>query len=86
MANTSQEAVLILGDFYQNAKHALESLKVVEYVGPKTDVACYSSKYVRVNIQVYQLCSGTTTNEDEDLPQGKITTLPHVDFEGLWDE
>ena len=85
-ANNSQEAILILGDLYQKTDYAIESLKVVEYVGPKTDVTCYSSNSVRVNIQVYQLHSDTPIEKNDDLPQGEITILPHINFDGRWDE
>jgi pachytene checkpoint protein 2 len=80
-------AEMRLGPFYDNSKHALQSLKVVEYLGPKTVEDCYISNNLRIKVQVYALYqSPRSLEEQKDFPEAEITSMPHAMFEGKWDE
>jgi hypothetical protein len=80
-------AELRLGPFYEGSKATLQSLKVVEYLGPKTLEDCYSSNNVRIKVQVYALYhTPRSLEEQKDFPEADITQMPHVMFEGKWDE
>lgn len=65
----------------------LHSLKVDEYSGPATGIETHCSDDVCIKVQVYQLYRTRRSAEEyEGLPQADITPLPHVKFEGQWDE
>jgi len=75
-----------LGSYYKNTVQVLQSLKVVEYVGPETEYQYYSSN-VRIEVQVFDLFrTPRLLQESTDIPQGEITPMPHIRFEGIWDE
>jgi hypothetical protein len=73
----------LLGDLYGLAKEAFHSMKVVECIG-RPETTCYASNNVKIKIQIYQLYD--TREEDETLPQAEITSMPHIDFDGQWDQ
>jgi hypothetical protein len=76
-----------LGPFYDWSKDALQSLKVVEYLGPSTLERCYNSNNVRIKVQVYALYHiPRSLEEQKDFPEAEITQMPHAMFEGNWDE
>ncbi|RKF59277.1 Pachytene checkpoint protein 2-like protein [Erysiphe neolycopersici] len=77
-----------LGPLYQFAKDTLDSLKVVEYMGPAREFTCYTTEDVRVEVQIYSLynTSDSTAEEDQQLPQAEIISLPHSRFANLWEE
>lgn len=76
-----------LGPYYENAIATLQSLNVVEYIGPKTAETCYSSNNVRIEVQVYDLFqSPRSFEESQEIPQAEITPMPHVRFERVWNE
>lgn len=77
-------ASLLLGPTFGAVIMRIASLKVVEYSGPKTDATCYSSNDMRVEVQIYKLFK--TGEEREDLQQAEITPMPHMNFDGEWDE
>ncbi len=80
-------AAMKLGPFYEFAKGALQSLKVVEYLGPKTDEFCYNSNNVNIKVQVYALYhTPRSFEENKDFPEAESTPMPHAMFEGVWDE
>ncbi|KAI0993975.1 hypothetical protein K3495_g14209 [Podosphaera aphanis] len=82
-----RNAELKLGPFYQYARDTLHSLKVVEYMGPITDINCYTTDNVNVEVQVYTLYNTLRSlDENQELPQAEITPLPHVRFADQWDE
>lgn len=84
--NLLQDASLLLGPLYEHSKD-LQSLKVVEYIGPNVEVQSYSSDEVQVKVQVYQLYHTLRSLEEhERLPQAEITPMPHIKFDGQWDE
>ena len=65
----------------------LHSLKVVEYTGPATGIESYRSDDVHIKVQVYHLYRTRRSKEEhEGLPQADVTPLPHIKFEGKWDE
>jgi hypothetical protein len=75
-----------LGPYYKNTIQVLQSLKVVEYVGPETVCQFYSTN-VRIEVQVFDLFrTPRLLQESTDIPQGEITPMPHIRFEGIWDE
>jgi hypothetical protein len=80
-----KDARLLLGHLYDRTKD-LRSLKVVEYAGPTTDINYYCSDDVQIKVQVYQLYCSRKTEEHNGLPQADVTPLPHIQFEGKWDE
>jgi hypothetical protein len=74
-----------LGPLYEKHDY-LQSLKVVEYMGPTTELNTFSSNDVQIKVQVYKLyLSLRSTEEHEGLPQADMTPLPHVKYDGLWD-
>jgi hypothetical protein len=76
-----------LGACYQEVKETILSLKVVEYLGPKTLETCFSSKKVHIKVQIYKLDQTPRSLEQgKAFSQAEITRLPHVRFEGVWDE
>lgn len=77
-----------LGPLFQHAKDILESLKVVEYMGPAKEFTCYTTEDVRVEVQIYFLynASDSTAEEDKQLPQAEIISLPHSRFANQWEE
>jgi hypothetical protein len=80
-------AAMKLGPFCEFAKDALQSLKVVEYLGPKTNEFCYNSNNVKIKVQVYALYhTPKSLEENKDFPEAEITRMPHAIFEGKWDE
>ncbi|CZT42874.1 uncharacterized protein RSE6_02826 [Rhynchosporium secalis] len=81
-------AICKLGPVYDEAKAMLHSLKVVEYVGPKTLEACFSSCSVEVKVNLFQLYidTGYVDKENEDGQLGELICMPHARFEGVWDE
>jgi hypothetical protein len=73
-----------LGPYYENTIQVLQSLKVVEYVGPTTE--CYSND-LRIEIHVFDLFrTPRLLHDSAEIPQGEVTPMPHVRFEGIWDE
>jgi hypothetical protein len=76
-----------LGKIYKDTIEFIQSLKVVEYVGTRTECTCFQLSAVRVKVQVYQMYDDVRSLiENKDLPQAEITSLPHLRFEGRWDE
>jgi hypothetical protein len=76
-----------LGPFYQCSKYGLQSLKVVEYLGPETLEGCFNSSSIRIKVHVYALHhTPRSLAEDKDFPEAEITQMPHGMFEGKWDE
>jgi hypothetical protein len=76
-----------LGPFYQCSKNGLQSLKVVEYLGPETLEGCFNSSSIRIKVHVYALHhTRRSLAEDKDFPEAEITQMPHGMFEGKWDE
>ncbi|KAG0651195.1 Pachytene checkpoint [Hyphodiscus hymeniophilus] len=58
-----------------------------KYSGPTTDIKTYRSDDVHIKVQVYQLYHTRRSTEEQDgLPQADVTPLPHIKFEGQWDE
>ena len=84
------EARLLLGSLHDSIGGiigGLQSLKVVEYSGPATDIKSYCSDNVRIRVHAYQLYDTRgSTGDDDGLPQANVTSLPHFMFEGQWDE
>ncbi|KAH7363905.1 P-loop containing nucleoside triphosphate hydrolase protein [Rhexocercosporidium sp. MPI-PUGE-AT-0058] len=82
------DAICKLGAEYEKANNTLQSLKVVEHVGPTTLETCFKSSNVNLKVQIFQLYTddspGNKTKEDGDL--GELITMPHARFEGVWDE
>ncbi|KAE9381279.1 AAA-domain-containing protein [Stipitochalara longipes BDJ] len=73
--------------FYHYSKEALQSLRVVEYLGPETLETCYNSNNVKVKVQVYALFhTPRSLEEQKDFPEAETTQMPHAAFEGNWDE
>lgn len=64
----------------------LQSLKVVEYLGPDVEETSFSSRNVRIEVHVYELYDNPTLTDDEDFPQGDITSMPHAKYDSTWDE
>jgi len=80
-------AQMKLKSFYHCSKQALQSLKVVEYLGPELLESCYNSDNARISVQVYALYhTPRSLEEHEDFPEGQITKMPHAIYEGKWDE
>ncbi len=80
-------AAMKLGPFYDFAKGTLQSLKVVEYLGPKTDEFCYNSNNISIKVQVYALYhTPKSFDENKDFPEAEVISMPHACFEGKWDE
>jgi hypothetical protein len=76
-----------LGPFYEFAKGALQSLRVVEYLGPETGKFCFSSINARIKVQVYALYHiPRSLDDDKDFPEGEIIKMPHSMFDDQWDE
>ncbi|RKF81919.1 Pachytene checkpoint protein 2-like protein [Golovinomyces cichoracearum] len=77
-----------LGPLYQQSKELFQSLKVVEYTGPVTDLTCYTTEHVRVEVQMYSLHYTQNSQDDEkqELPQAEILSLPHLRFANQWEE
>jgi hypothetical protein len=59
-------------------------LKVVDYHGPEGKAACYSSNDITVKVHAYQLY--TYQEESKDLQQAVVNSMPHVDFDGQWNQ
>ncbi|TVY24089.1 Pachytene checkpoint protein 2-like protein [Lachnellula hyalina] len=83
MANP--DASITLGQLFETYKDIIQSLKVVEYVGIETASACYTLNTMTVRLQAYQLYD-TAREEDSTIPQAETSLLPHVRFDGQWDE
>ena len=65
----------------------LQHLKVVEYVGQQAEITCYRAQDVRIRIQVYELYDTPKgLEEDDDMCQAEVTPMPHLQFDGVWDE
>ena len=76
-----------LKSFYQCSKSFLQSLRVVEYLGPEMLEGCYNSDNVSIRVQVYALHNtARSLEEQEEFPEGQITKMPHAIYEGNWDE
>lgn len=72
---------------YKKTIDVIKTLKVVEYVGPKTKSVQLVLSDMRIKVQVYEMYhDARTLDENMDLPQAEITSLPHLRFEGKWDE
>ncbi|KUJ22614.1 P-loop containing nucleoside triphosphate hydrolase protein [Mollisia scopiformis] len=80
-------ADLRLGHHLPLVKKTLQSLKVVEYLGPSAEESTFSSKNVRIEVYVYGLYGNARSlEEDRHFPQAELTPMPHIRFEGIWDE
>lgn len=77
------KAPLLFGDLFLVVKEVFQAVKVVEYTGQSYQT-CYSSNNVRVKVQIYQLYYSREQNES--IHQAVILPMPHIDFEGQWDE
>ncbi|TVY51448.1 Pachytene checkpoint protein 2-like [Lachnellula cervina] len=81
----SPDASITLGQMFETYKDIIQSLKVVEYVGIKTASTCYALNTITVKLQAYQLYE-TEREEDSAIPQAESSLMPHVRFDGQWDE
>jgi hypothetical protein len=73
----------LLGQYHD----LLESLKLVEYVGEDKDSTYYQLNEVNVKLQLYQIYDADQAfQEQTDIPQAQITNMPHIRFDGQWDE
>ncbi|TVY75730.1 Pachytene checkpoint protein 2-like protein [Lachnellula suecica] len=77
---------VILGTLYEKYKGIIKSLKLVEYVGEKKFSIFYSLNGVNIKLQVYQLHDTELSHDATELPEAEINDMPHVRFEGQWDE
>jgi len=79
----AKTAELLLGSFYVHCG-ILQTLKVVEYIGPDSKIACRAFNTVHVKVLVYKLFD----NEEERdyIEQAEVTSMPHVNYDGKWDE
>ncbi len=75
-----------LGSIYGAASTQLQSLTVVEYLGPRKDETCYRSNDVTIKIQLYKLYDVPRFLENKEFIQAEVTPMPHVAFDGRWDE
>lgn len=82
------EARDALGKAYQQAVDNLLTLKIVEYAGPKTLYSTINLHGCHLRIQLYHLYleSPSSENEIDTFPQADMNFLPHVRYEGKWDE
>jgi pachytene checkpoint protein 2 len=80
-------AEMRLGPFYHFSKDTLQSLKVVEYLGPETlEEGCFNCDNVKIKIHVYALYhTPRLLEEDKEFPEAEITQMPHAMFESDWD-
>jgi hypothetical protein len=75
----------VLGpDLHEYAFEYLQTLKVVEYVGPASD-AVFVLNRVNIRVLVYHMYKTGRSLDLEDT-QAEITSMPHRRFEGKWDE
>ncbi|KAJ5032322.1 uncharacterized protein L3040_008929 [Drepanopeziza brunnea f. sp. 'multigermtubi'] len=80
---------LKLGSEYPRAKQILDSLKVVERIGPATEETCFSSLEVKLRVQVFELWTASSPLEESDEGDeqlGELISMPHTRFEAVWDE
>ena len=78
-----------LGPWYSKAIDSLGFLKVIEYTGPTadTDSNCYSTSKAHIDVQIYEIYNDEPSFEEvRSMPEAEIVYLPHVKFDGLWDE
>lgn len=54
-------------------------------MGIKTASTCYALNTITVKLQAYQLYE-TEREEDSAIPQAESSLMPHVRFDGQWDE
>ncbi|KAF8848031.1 AAA-domain-containing protein [Acephala macrosclerotiorum] len=84
----TRNAMLMLGEHYDEAKAQLSYLKVVEYQGQLRDgpipVTCYSAEEVDVDIKLYTLYTDGPFNNDKEIPQAQITRLPNRNLQDTW--
>jgi hypothetical protein len=77
----------VLGPLFEQYQDVLESLKLVEYVGDEKGSTCYQLNEVNVKLQIYQLYDEDQSfQEHADIPQAQVANMPHVRFDGQWDE
>lgn len=86
ITNVLIAADLRLGRHLPRIKDTLQSLKVVEYLGPSVEETSFSSRKVRIEVQVYEIYDNPMLNDTDDFPQAEVTSMPHVRFDGIWDE
>jgi hypothetical protein len=80
----STTAELLLGSFYPHCS-IIQALTIVEYTGQKPPLGVYPSfNTVQVKVAAYSLNS--MREENDLLEQAEITLMPHVNFDGRWDE
>jgi hypothetical protein len=77
-------ALLLLGHSHEAVARKVHSLKVLDYRGPKMGAVCHSSDDVRIKVQAYKLYK--TAEERGGLHQAEINSMPHIKFDGQWDE
>ncbi len=84
----SIDAILMLGEYYDEAQEQLTDLKVVEYQGPMKygpiPVNCYSAEEVDVDVKLYTLHIDGPSNNEIDLPQAQTTRLPNAILQDTW--
>jgi len=86
-AHLPLDASSVLGPLFGQYHDGLESLKLVEYVGEEKGTTCFQLNQVNVKLQVYQLYeTNESFQEHAEIPQAQITNMPHVIFDGQWDE
>jgi hypothetical protein len=86
-SNLLSDASITLGPLFGTYKDIVQSLKVVEYVGDEAASTCYMLNTVTVKLQAYQLYDTERSLEgDPDIPQAEIALIPHLRFDGQWDE
>lgn len=86
--DSNLEARDALGKLYQEAVDNLSTLKIVEYAGPKILYSTISLHGCQLRVQLYHLYLEAPSFEDEtdNFPQADMKLLPHVRYEGKWDE
>lgn len=68
-------------------KDTLHSLRVVEYLGPDIDIACFTTENVKVEVQIYAIYNTPRgLSENHNLPQAEVIQLPNLNFENQWEE
>ena len=71
---------------FTHALEFLQTLKVVEYVGPKLDTPLFKLNRVRIIVLVYNMITTCRSLQSLEMPQAEVTMMPHSRFEGKWDE
>lgn len=89
MSLRCEDGKMKLGAEFAFAKQTLDSLKVVEYIGPVRKETCFSLRDVKLKVQVFELYTeasplGGAGDGHEQL--GEVVAMPHARFEAVWDE